>query len=197
MKRFVGALASCSAALIGSIALSGCSDSGQQAVVAKPSVVLRVVHDPEIRALLSNAKEQFYARHGKLGDGTPIAVELVPELNVPAARRLAQGDLKAEAWIAPLSSLAGYANQIAQPLGAKQISCRPIFRSPLLIAVPSGLVPQLQVTDGHVSWRWLMTQLEAGGAADGGEGLAAVVVSPLTTQRVRGLRPSWRTSGSV
>jgi len=147
--------------------LSGCQRQPETKKPVQATVVVRLVHDPEVRALLSSAKERFYIDHGKLLDGTALALELIPELNVPAARRLASGELKAEAWITPLKSLADYANARVAPLGAKQVDCKPLFRTPMVIAAPAQLVSQLHAEDGQVSWNALLEQLRSEGDLSG------------------------------
>ncbi len=133
----------------------------------QPTVVVRLVHDPEVRALLSSAKDTFYNNNRVLPDGTSLALELIPELNVSASRRLSSGDLKAEAWVTPLRSLADYANSNVAPLGAKQTECRPLFRTPMVIAAPATLASQLRPIDGQVSWNALIDQLRTESGSSG------------------------------
>lgn len=140
-------------------AFVGCDQREEQRKPVQPTVVVRLVHDPEVRALLSSAKDKFYLKNKTLSDGTSLALELIPELNVPAARRLASGELKAEAWITPVKSLADYANSSVAPLGAHQIECRPLFRTPMIIAASAQLASQLHATDGQVSWNALIDQI--------------------------------------
>ena len=160
-------LALAAGALLLCSALTGCQSGQEENKPIQANVVVRLVHDPEVRALLSAVKERFYLQGNTLSDGTPFALELVPELNVPAARRLASGDLKAEAWITPLRSLAEYVNQSVAPLGAAQVECRPLFRTPMVMVAPAHLVGQLRASDGQVSWTSFIEQLSVDGGALG------------------------------
>lgn len=45
--------------------------------------------------------EQFMVNAPRLPNGDPVRIELISEMGLVAAQRIARGELKTEGWIAP------------------------------------------------------------------------------------------------
>jgi len=116
---------------------------------------LRIVHGPELRAYMSTMKERFSLSTPTLPDGARLAVELISELGVPAARKLASGELKAEAWLAPSSSLVNFTNASIHGLGARQVDCVRLFGSPIVLATRPEHLEYFNTRGQEFSWQEL------------------------------------------
>ncbi|MFM1848459.1 MAG: hypothetical protein RL417_1933 [Pseudomonadota bacterium] len=145
MRRVLGVL--CSVPL-----LLGCERREEPRPAVK-SATVRIVHGPELRAYLSDLKERFYVQNPTLSDGTKITIELVSELGVVAARKLASGELKSEAWVAPSSSLVNLVNSSISGLGAEQVECQPLFTTPIVAATRPESREFFNTSTNRFSWR--------------------------------------------
>ena len=122
-----------------------------------PVLTLKLVHSPELRSYLSSMREQFYLSQPTLSNGLPIRIELISEMGVSAAKRLANGELKNHAWIAPSNSLVDFTNTSTVNLGAKQIDCLKLFETPVVLAIKAEQEMLLGVSTGHMlSWKKLV-----------------------------------------
>ena len=133
-------------------AVGGCTRD-EEPTPAPKSVTVRIVHGPELRAYLSALKEQFYVAHPTLSDGTKITLELVPEIGVVAARKIASGEIKSEAWVASSSSLVNLTNSSLLGLGAEQTDCIPLFTSPMVVATRAENRQFFNTSTDLFSWR--------------------------------------------
>lgn len=132
----------------------GC-ERREEPTAAPKSVTVRLVHGPELRAYLSSIKEQFHAAYPTLSDGTKIAFELIPEIGVVAARKIASGEIKSEGWLAPSTSLVNLTNASLVGLGAEQTECIPLFTSPIVIATRPENREFFNTSTDRFSWREL------------------------------------------
>lgn len=123
----------------------------------RSDLTLKLVHGPEMRAFLSSLREAFYLTQPHLPDGTQIKTELVSEMGAIAALRIASGELKAEAWLAPSSSLVDYINRHKINLGAGQSECRKLFGTPVVVALRGEQEVLVGADSEHrFSWSRLM-----------------------------------------
>src|SRR5690606_21461728 len=60
------------------------------------------------------------------------------------------GEIKTELWLSPFPTLTNWVNHKLQNLGARQVECRPLFRSPLVFATLDERGPHL--SENPVSW---------------------------------------------
>lgn len=135
------------------ITSTACSREQEQ---APPRVVtIQLLHTPELRAYLSLMRDAFASTGPTLTDGTRVQVELVPELGVPAASKVASGEIKTDVWLAPSSALINFANSQVRNLGARQIDCQQLFSSPVVLAVPTD--QQSSLSSGEQTFDWLHT----------------------------------------
>lgn len=136
------------------LALSGCQPGAEQSVqpVRKSSLTLRIVHGPDVRSYLSTLKEDFSLNAPTLPDGTKINIEFISEMGVTAARRIARGELKADAWLAPSTSLVNYANSNLTNLGARQVDCQRLFATPIIVATAEKNRLFFNISEQSFSW---------------------------------------------
>lgn len=116
------------------------------------SVNVRLVHSPEVSGYLRSLTEEFSLNHSRLPDGRSISIELVAESGLVAAQRIATGELKAEAWLAPSSTLVRLANISLRNLGPRQSDCTALFTTPLVVAVAPQQASFFSPTGGEFSW---------------------------------------------
>ena len=128
---------------------------------ASPSVI-RLVHGPELRAFLSSVREQFMVKAPRLPNGDPVRLELISEMGLVAAQRIARGDLKTEGWIAPSSTLVSLTNESRINLGPEQVECTELFRTPVVVGARPDQVPLLRPEGSVFSWEHLFPRPKAG-----------------------------------
>jgi uncharacterized protein YegL len=145
--------------------LVGCSDEPKEPVPTR-TVSIQFLHGPEIRPYLARMRDLFYASSPTLADGSRIDVELVSELGVPAAMKVASGEIKADAWLAPSSALVNLANSRVQNLGAHQTDCQQLFSSPVVLAVPAAEQSRLSSGAQTFDWRKVFALISAGTGPD-------------------------------
>lgn len=117
--------------------LSGCESKKEVHPTPGPRVSpveLSIVHGPEIEGLVTEVKRELLKKHPALGDGSPIKLDLISHQGLKAAELIASGEVKAQAWIAPSTSLVNYANSRLRNLGAKQVDCLLLFSTPVVVA---------------------------------------------------------------
>lgn len=120
-------------------------------------IVVKIVHGPELRAFMSSAREQFAMRKPRLSNGDPVRVELVSEMGLNAAFKIAHGDLKTEAWLAPSTPLVNYTNLTRINLGPEQVDCTPLFETPIVLASRTDQVGLTGAKDNVFSWNSFFT----------------------------------------
>lgn len=148
------------------IALQGCEKEKQPSdlLPTQPRVVtLKLVHDPELTPYLASVKEQFLLSKPVLSDGTALSLEFTSELGVTAARRIASGEIKADAWIASSTSLVNYTNSNIRNLGARQEECSPLFSTPVVVATDARNQDAFNAPNQEFSWNAISeSKLELG-----------------------------------
>jgi Ca-activated chloride channel homolog len=121
------------------------------------SVTIKLVHGPEVRAYLGSLRESFYMSKPTLANGLEVKLDLISDLGLAAAKRIANGELKNDAWLAPSSSLIDYVNRSRINLGPNQIRCLPLFGTPVVVAVKAEQEVLMGVDpERRFSWTRLM-----------------------------------------
>ena len=121
-------------------------------VPTKPSIEVRVVHEPELNTYLGQMRKLFLTNNPKLSDGTPVDIKLVKRKSLLAAKEIAKGQLKTEAWISQSSSLVNFTNARLSNLGPKQVNCAQLFSTPVVIAVQDKSRPHFNEINQSFSW---------------------------------------------
>lgn len=153
--NLIKTIASLSLGLI--IALLVLNACRRQQTPEATTLTLKLVHGPELRSYLSSMREQFYLANPTLNNGMPVRIELISEMGVTAAKRLANGEIKNDAWIAPSSSLVEFTNSSTVNLGAEQNECLKLFETPIIAAIKSDQAVLLGVDqEKHFSWKKVM-----------------------------------------
>lgn len=153
-----GSLGLCFACCAWVFLAAGCDQkkrSEDEIPMAPRTVSLKIVHDPGLRPYLESVKEQFGLEKPALSDGTPIYLEFIPQLGVNAAKKIASGEIKADAWLAPSASLIHYVNSHLQNLGARQSDCVAIFSTPVVIATDDRNQNNFSAHNQEFSWNLL------------------------------------------
>jgi Mg-chelatase subunit ChlD len=88
----------------------------------------------------------------RLPNGDPIKIELISEMGLVAASRVARGELKAEGWLSQSSSFVNYTNLTRINLGPEQQECVPLFRTPFVLAARAEHAPLIGAQRGQFSW---------------------------------------------
>ena len=139
--------------------LVGCTNESEP---PPPQVVtIQVLHTPEVRSYLSAMRDAFATSLPTLQEGSRVQVELLPELGVPAAHKIASGEIKADAWLAPSSALISLTNSRVQNLGAHQVDCQQLFGTPVVLAVPSAQQSLVDAGGQTFDWHHLFSQIAA------------------------------------
>ena len=142
----------------------GCNKTNQNHTADK-AITLRVVHGPVLQSYLASMKEKFLQEHTKLSDGTEIKLELINEGGVGAAQKIARGSLKADAWIAPSSSMISFTNIQLSNLGPRQIDCIQLFATPVVFATQPRNTAYFHAIDQKFSWNELFeSKFQAAGS---------------------------------
>ena len=110
------------------------SDNTAPKATKKPLSV-SIAHSPALSSLLHSAASQFLAQKPITSAGYPIELELLAEDPLVAGNQIANGRMKVDSWLAPMSSLVNLGNSSIRNLGAKQINCIDVFGSPLVAAI--------------------------------------------------------------
>jgi uncharacterized protein YegL len=98
----------------------------------------------------------------RLPNGDPVRIELISEMGLVAAQRIARGELKTEGWIAPSSSLVNLANETRINLGPGQVECTELFRTPVVVAARPDQAALLNPTGNVFSWEQLFPRPNPG-----------------------------------
>jgi len=144
--------------------LSGCKRTqGRGAQASKTpapagAVSLRIVHDPTLTPLLTRIKERFEGFNPVLSDGSRVRLELLERLGVQAADEISSGKLKVDAWLSPSQSLTNYAGYRIRNLGAKQIECREMFGSPVVVAAHPKAAAALGLASRQLDLEMLLSR---------------------------------------
>jgi len=131
--------------------IAGCSHKEENKFENR-TITLNVIHGPVLQSYLSAMKEKFLQEHSKLSDGTEVKIELTNEGGVGAASKIARGVLKADAWIAPSSSLINYTNIQLSNLGPRQVDCVQLFATPIVFATQPRNASYFHAVDQKFSW---------------------------------------------
>lgn len=137
---------------VSALLLAGCERQEEPAPAVK-SATIRIVHGPELRSYLSELKEQLYLAHPMLPDGTKITIELISEIGIIAARKIASGEFKNEAWLTSSTSLVNLVNSSLHGLGAEQTDCLPLFSTPVVAATRPENREFFNTSTHRFSWR--------------------------------------------
>ncbi|MCO6429634.1 MAG: substrate-binding domain-containing protein [Deltaproteobacteria bacterium] len=129
---------------------SGCNKEQQQEAGV---VTIRVVHPPEVGDYLKRVEGAFEQSEHRLAGGIKVAVDLVEAESLYAAKKIASGELKTEAWVPSSTTLVNYTNQNLKNLGPKQVDCRQLFGTPLVIATTEKNVEAFQGQERSFSWK--------------------------------------------
>jgi Ca-activated chloride channel homolog len=150
---------------------SGCKErsSGGSSTPAAPRapaevVPLRLVHDPAIGPLLAERIRQFDSEGIITSSNRKVKIELTGASDITAARDIASGKLKVDAWLASSRALINYANSRIVNLGAEQVECRQLFGSPIVLVTSQDSIRALG-NQAQMSWKYIFDrpQEELGG----------------------------------
>jgi Ca-activated chloride channel family protein len=183
-RRFLRQLA---IPLIMLAALTACNSrpKEEEHIPLAPRVAnLLVVYSPELRQYFNAAKEQFASNKPQLSDGTSITISGIEEPAVSAAKKIASGEIKADAWLSASSSLVNYTNSHIRNLGARQTQCTQLFSTPVVLAVGSSQAEQFPAQQQKVSWATLSDHKLAG--APGIDDAQAIVYAHATPESASG-----------
>lgn len=142
--------------LLSFLQLAACKKEEDNSLLKK-KIPIRLIHSPELTALINERKDIFNAAQAAQTSETIISIETKSEPAIAAARKLADGELKADAWIAPSLSLVNYSNTHLRNLGPKQIDCWPLFRTPLVLATNAMHQKTLGSAAQSISWNELVS----------------------------------------
>ncbi|MBX7144985.1 MAG: VWA domain-containing protein [Oligoflexia bacterium] len=116
---------------------------------------LQLVHSPELKEYAEQVKNLFASTNQHLSDGTSIGLEFIVLPGVEAAQKIANGEIKADGWLAPSTSLVNYTNTHLENLGAAQRNCEQLFSTPVVLAVGRENVDVFPGQQQKVSWTTL------------------------------------------
>ncbi|RIL11906.1 MAG: hypothetical protein DCC75_01430 [Proteobacteria bacterium] len=133
----------------------GCNE-GQDGSAGESSVVIRIVHPPELNQYLSSLRESFYLSNPRIPGDIPVRLDFVSEAGPSAARRIANGELKTDSWITSSQSLLNLTNKKRVNLGPEQVDCITLFETPLVVTVNKQYQHLLGAEGGKVKWSKLM-----------------------------------------
>ncbi|NLF24752.1 MAG: hypothetical protein GX589_03735, partial [Deltaproteobacteria bacterium] len=117
-------------------------------------VAVRLVYDPLLRAYLRQSKKAFEKEVPTVSGGRRVELELIEMPALRAAKELASGKLKVEAWLAPSQALINYTNAHLINLGAPQTDCTHLFRSPYVLATRREDILELGA-QAQLSWPYV------------------------------------------
>ena len=129
---------------------SGGSTKSETHPTPTGTTVLRVVHDPTMRGIMSFIAARIREYRPTLSNGSALDLQLIEELGVQAADEISSGKLKVDAWISPSQSLTDYARRRVRNLGARPADCREIAASPVIVAAHPNAIEALQAVPPHV-----------------------------------------------
>lgn len=154
MKKIIHLLLLCLVTLL-SVWIFGCGKKSTGSTGgSNKTLTVRIVHSPVLGELLEAAKDAFTKKQVALPDGTLVKIELISELGLTAAQKIATGayDKKPHAWLAPSTSLISYTNGSRVNLGPKQVNCLQLFGTPVVLGVST---PNWKIFSPHtqeISW---------------------------------------------
>lgn len=131
------------------VTIVSCNKDGGVRPFGRP-VELSIVHGPELRQLVVEARNDFMASDRRLPDGTAVSLKLFEEPNLQAAQELASGKRKADSWFAPASWLVNFVNGQIQNLGARQTNCVPLFKSHSVIALSEATAEKWHIGNQNI-----------------------------------------------
>lgn len=152
---------------------------------APRAVTLQIVHSPELRHYFSTIKELFAAQNSQLSDGTLISLNAIEDPGVVAAQKISSGEIKADAWLAPSTSLVNFTNSHIKNLGARQSQCTQLFSTPVVLAAGRDHADNFPGQAQKVSWATLAETKLAGSA--GLDDAQAIMFSHATPKSASGL----------
>lgn len=135
----------------------GCSKTETPENKRTAEVSLRLVYPPETHELMVNLTSR--------AQGAGIKLELIPTNAVSAAGKIASGEIKTEAWLAPMTGLVAYTNSNIVNLGAPQVNCQPIFATPVVIAAQERFISNFKDRARYFSWNDFFEISNAGAKA--------------------------------
>lgn len=101
---------------------------------APAPVSLTVVHDPFVSGYLKAQLALFHTAEPNIAGGRKVQIRLLELPELAAADQIATGKIKADAWVTPSRALVKYLNSKVVNLGSKQVDCKQIFGSPVILA---------------------------------------------------------------
>ncbi len=142
-------------ALVITIMLSalGCSNSSE-----KQKVQIRIVHNPEIREVLQNLKNQFISSKKNLSGDIDVDIQLIPEIGQKVASKISSGAIKPHYWIAPGGAIVQLTNSTSSGINTEFESCPLLFASPVVVGVDERYLSEIgEVVEGStISMRRLL-----------------------------------------
>ncbi|MCB0353904.1 MAG: VWA domain-containing protein [Bdellovibrionales bacterium] len=130
----------------------GCEEKHEQQPKVVEPITIRIVHDPQTASVLTPLVNEFGNTHPRLSDGTEVRFELVDRPAILAAQEIADGRLKTDMWLSPLSSLTDWVNTNLQNLGPTQVECMALFATPMVFAARADHTTLFNDRDGAFSW---------------------------------------------
>jgi len=112
-----------------------------------------MVHDEQVADLAQALSTGFNLSNRTLPDGTKVQVELLQESGIKAAKRIAAGELKTDAWLARSSALVNYTNTHLSNLGPNQTDCKQLFATPIIVATTEQNKLSFNSVDQSFSWK--------------------------------------------
>ncbi|MCB0310754.1 MAG: substrate-binding domain-containing protein [Bdellovibrionales bacterium] len=138
---------------VSAILLCGCSKKEEPVKQVHRSISLRLVHGPEIQALIKSLKQDFLSRGPVLQDGQKVELELISSLGTVAAKGIASGSIKTDGWLASSRSLVNYTNMNLSNLGPQQVECKQLFATPVIIATQKRNRYFFNAVGDEFSWK--------------------------------------------
>jgi Ca-activated chloride channel family protein len=168
--------------------LSACQRQSTEEVettLGPRAVTLQIVHSPELRHYFSTIKELFAAQNTQLSDGTLVGLNAIEEPGLSAAHKISSGEIKADAWLAPSTSLINFTNSHIKNLGARQSQCIQLFSTPVVFAAGRDHADNFPGQAQKVSWATLAETKLAG--SNGLDDAQAIMFSHATPKSASGL----------
>lgn len=153
MRTLLGTAALAAALLL----FTSCSrDTGKEP--SGPEVRVRIVHDPAVAGLMGRFVELFRLSSPRLSTGERVAIDLVLLNDVQAAKLIASGRVKSEAWLAPSASLIDFTNANLSNLGPAQADCLALFSTPIVAATLGKNTGFAGANGSSFSWRQFFSE---------------------------------------
>ncbi len=143
--------------LLLSLCFTACEQK-QEKTAGPKYLDIRLIVPTEVSSLLTKLSKQFHQSTPQLTDGRLVRVKLSTYGTLPGARKIADGTLKSELWLASSTPLIHWVNTHLENLGPRQSDCEQVFASPVVLAATKNAAPALNAKDDMFSWHTFFSE---------------------------------------